>query len=54
MDEIIRHRLSNNQLIQINASEIFLNINHLNNLTLLHGKTIDNNFLIGIKPPYPI
>ena len=52
MDELIRGSSSYNQLIQINACRLYLNIIHLSDIFNPDGKTINNNFLIGCKPDY--
>ena len=53
MDELTRGSSSLNQLIQINACRLYLNIIHLSDIVNPDGKTINNNFLIGCKPTYP-
>ena len=52
MDELTRGSSSLNQLIQINACRLYLNIIHLSDIVNPDGKTINNNFLIGCKPTY--
>ena len=53
MDELTRGPSTNNQLIQLNACRLYLNIIHLSDIVYPDGKTINNHFLIGCKPPYP-
>ena len=50
MDKLTRGSSSHNQLIQINACRLYLNIIHLSDIVNPDGKTINNNFLIGCKP----
>ena len=53
MDELTRGPSINSQLIQLNTCRLYLNIIHLSDIFNPDGKTINNNFLIGCKPPYP-
>ena len=54
MDELTRGSSSINQLIQINACLLYLNIIHLSDIVNPDGNTINNNFLIECKPNYPL
>ena len=53
MDKLARGSSSLNQLIQINACRLYLNIIHLSDIVNPDGKTINNNLLIGCKQNYP-
>ena len=53
MDDLTRVPLSHNQLIQLNACRLYLNIIHLSDILNSDGKTINNNSLKGCKPNYP-
>ena len=54
MDEFTREPLSVKQLIHFNACRLYLNILHLSNVVKPDGISVNHNFLIGIKPVYPI
>ena len=53
MDELTRKPFSHKQLIHLNDCRIYLNIIHLSDIVHPDGKSINHNFLIGIKPAYP-
>ena len=52
MDELTRKLFSLKQLIHLNACRIYLNIIHLSDIVHPDGKSINHNFIIGIKPAY--
>ena len=54
MDEFTREPFSIKQLTQLNACWIYLNIIHLSDIIYPDGKTLNHNFLIGIKATYPL
>ena len=53
MDELTREPFSIKRLIQLNACRIYLSVIHLSNIVYPDSKTINHNFLIGIKPTWP-
>ena len=53
MDVLTRELFSTKQLIHLNACRIYLNIIHLSDIVYPDDKSINHNFLIGIKPVYP-
>ena len=52
MDELTREIFSIKQLTHLNACRIYLNIVHLSDIVYPDGKSINQNFLIRIKPAY--
>ena len=54
MDEFTREPFSIKQLTQLNACWIYLNIIHLSDIIYPDDKTLNHNFLIGIKATYPL
>ena len=53
MDVLTRELFSTKQLIHLNACRIYLNIIHLSDIVYPDDKSINHNFLIGIKSAYP-
>ena len=52
MAKIIRINLTLNQMKQINAYQLYLQITHLSDIVYINRENINNNFLIGIKLDY--
>ena len=53
MNELMRELFSIKTFIHLNACQIYLNIIHFSDIVYPDGKTINHNFLIGIKPTDP-
>ena len=54
MDKLARGSLSLNQFTHLNAYRLYLNIIHLSEMIYPDRKTVNHNYLVGVKPTYPI
>ena len=53
MDELTRELFSIKQLIRLNTCRLYLSVIHLSDIVNPDGISVNQNFLIGIKPVYP-
>ena len=53
MEEILKRGLTKQQLIQINACRLFLQVSYLRDISNPKGNSIRNQFLTGLKLIYP-
>ena len=53
MDEVMKSNLTKNQLIQVNACRLYLQILYLSDTIESNGKTVNYMYHLGKRPEYP-